>query len=630
MKPYLKPCRSGMLILSILLAAQSWLHAMDKVRVESRIDEAVATFGVDGSGVLVALLDRGIDWKNNDFRNDDGTTRIKYIFDLSDNSGANAPGNHFGIGTIYTEAQINAALQGGADLPTRDAVGHGTTTAGNATGNGRNSTNRKYRGVAPNASIIVVKMTSDGAPAHDNQPAEAAFGSTSLIMTAIDFAVEKAAELHMPIVMLPNVGSNSGPTDGTSQLSRKIDATVGSGKKGLLFVNGPGDEGGGANHASATIQPGTTISLQIEKAQTGNLRFDLWYSIDTAGETGLDFTIKTPSGGTYGPYPSVTSEAQRDTRTAAGIFTYNHNGRDVDFFLSTSQKREVLIDFSGETGIYTLDIKRPDTAANARTFYASLNFANFAQNPKNGFMNYITPGNIWDGATAFNNICPGDYNIRNAWVDIDGFNRSISGQGTIGDIWAGSSVGPTFDGRLGVDICAPGDSLFTVYAPNSYWATFRFNEIQDGNGFYGRANAVSAAAPIVTGIIALMLQANPDLDQIQVRDILRNTARADAFTGTVPNPTWGHGKVDAYEAVHQAMLSKAATRSILLALSGPNPSIKFPTLKGLTYNIDFKNSLGDLSWSPLVTNIAGDGNDVSQPDQTLGVNRTRFYRVSAR
>lgn len=628
MKPYLKPCRSGILILSILLVAPSWSHAMDKVRVEARIDEAVATFGVDGSGVLVALLDRGIDWKNNDFRNDDGTTRIKYIFDLSDNSGANAPGNHFGIGTIYTEAQINAALQGGADLPTRDAVGHGTTTAGNATGNGRNSTNRKYRGVAPNASIIVVKMTSDGAPAHGNQPAEAAFGSTSLIMTAIDFAVEKAAELHMPIVMLPNVGSNSGPTDGTSQLSRKIDATVGSGKKGLLFVNGPGDEGGGANHASATIQPGTTISLQIEKAQTGNLRFDLWYSIDTAGETGLDFTIKTPSGSTYGPYPSVTSEAQRDTRTAAGIFTYNHNGRDVDFFLSTSHKREVLIDFSGETGTYTLDIKRPDTAANARTFYASLNFANFAQNPKNGFMNYITPGNIWDGATAFNNICPGDYNIRNAWVDIDGFNRSTSGQGAIGDIWAGSSVGPTFDGRLGVDVCAPGDSLFTVYAPNSYWATFRFNEIQDGNGFYGRANAVSAAAPIVTGIIALMLQVNPDLDQIQVRDILRETARADAFTGTVPNPTWGHGKVDAYEAVHQAMLSNAA-KSIALELSGPNPSVVFPTSKGLTYKIEYKDAIDAASWSPLITNIAGDGSQASHVDTTLGSNRTRFYRVSA-
>jgi subtilisin family serine protease len=102
---------------------------MDQARIETRVDEAVANFGVTGKGTIIALLDRGIDWRNNDFRNADGSTRIKWIFDLTDDSGANAPGNTFGKGTIYSEAQINAALNGGPALAHRDAVGHGSTTA---------------------------------------------------------------------------------------------------------------------------------------------------------------------------------------------------------------------------------------------------------------------------------------------------------------------------------------------------------------------------------------------------------------------------------------------------------------------------------------------------------------------
>lgn len=627
MRPHFRPALAKLLAIGSLCVHGPLVQALDNVRAEARINEAVDTFGVDGQGVIVALLDRGIDWKNNDFRNSDGTTRIKYIFDLGDNSGANAPGNHFGVGTIYTEAQINAALQGGPDLPTRDAVGHGSTTAGIAAGNGRNSVNLQYRGVAPNASIIAVKITSDGAPAHGNQPAEAAFYSINNVLTGINFVIEKAAELNLPVVMIPNIGSIGGPTDGTSQLARKIDTEFRAGRKGVIFVNGPGDEGGGANRASATVQPGATVSLEIEKARAGNLRFDLWYPIAGTGDTGFEFTIRTPANGNFGPYPPFTAEGFRDTRTTAGVFTYYHNGRDVDFFASTSQQRQVMIDFVGATGTYILDIKLPANAASARSFIATLNFSNFAQNPQNRFKNYNVPGNIWDGAAAFNNICPGDYNIRNTWIDIDGVPRSATGQGALGDIWAGSSIGPTFDGRRGVDVCAPGDSLFTVYAPNSYWATFRFNMIQDGNGFYGRANAVSAAAPIVTGIVALMLEANPNLDQFEVREILRNTARSDTFTGTVPNTTWGHGKVDAYEAVHQAVLARIPSLPVSIGGSDLEPVIRFPTLQGVVHRIVYKNHLSDPEWLPLQTDIPGDGSEWVFNDNTFGSNEERYYRV---
>ena len=110
--------------------------ALDRVRAETGVDKAVAALGVSGEGVIVAILDRGIDWGSNDFRNDDGTTRIAYIFDMCDEAGADDVDNGYGRGTIYTRRQIDRALAAGTTLATQDAVGHGTTTTGIAAGNG--------------------------------------------------------------------------------------------------------------------------------------------------------------------------------------------------------------------------------------------------------------------------------------------------------------------------------------------------------------------------------------------------------------------------------------------------------------------------------------------------------------
>ncbi|MGC2234655.1 MAG: S8 family serine peptidase [Pyrinomonadaceae bacterium] len=539
---------AGFILLAFAVSFALPLRAMNLARAETRTDLAVSTYGVSGQGVIVAILDRGIDWKNNDFRNDDGTTRIKYIFDLTDNSGANAPGNPYGVGTIYTEAQINAALNGGTQLATRDAVGHGTTTSAIAAGNGRNSTKRKYRGIAPNATIIMVKFTTEGAPAHDTQAAEAPFYNPDLLQPAISFVRAKATELSMPAVLLANFGSINGPTDGTSAFSRTIDANFGSGKPGFVFVNGTGDDGGMPNHAGGVIAQGETNSIQIQKVNAGNLRMDLWYG----GSDRFTVSLQTPNGN-FGPYSPPNNGTS--STVSNSTFACYHQGVGQVFYGATNQKREILLDIAGPAGTYTVQLTGTTITGNGR-FDATLNPSNIAGAANNNrFLNNVVAGSIWDGATAQNNIAPNSYNIRNTWVDIDGFNRATQNQGAINDLWRGSSTGPTFDGRLGVDFSAPGDSVFTTYNPTSYFATFRFNLIQDGGGFYGRASAVSAAAPQVTGIIALMLEKNPRLDQIQIRAMLRNSARADAFTGAVPNPNWGYGKVDALNAVRLAAQS---------------------------------------------------------------------------
>jgi minor extracellular serine protease Vpr len=515
---------------------------MDLARKETGVDQAVSEFKVTGKGVLVAIMDRGIDWGNSDFRNPDGTSRIEYIFDLTDDGGAKAAENTYKMGTIYTKNEINEALKKRIQLTTRDAVGHGTTTAGIACGNGQNSPGLKYRGIAPDASLLVVKITG-GAPAHGDQPAEANFYRAERLPVAIDFIRDKSKELGMPCVMCLNIGSQGGPTDGSSELCRKIDATVGPAIPGLIFVTGPGDDGGRANRAGGTIKQDTSVMLKVKKETKTPIRVELWYS-DTDR---LDVSVHTPSG-KFGPYPAPTKDKERQTANEKE-FVFHHNAGNARFYRPENKKREVFVELTGPVGDYAL-VLHGKTVENGR-FDATLGpnppAANLA--PFNRFLNYVAPGSIWDGATAHHNICPGDYVIRTHWKDIDGKSRSQADQGKVGELWTGSSTGPTFDGRPGVDFCVPGDSLFTTYNPRSHWATFRFNLVHDGKGLYGRASAVSAANPFATGVIALMLELDPRLDAVTAKQILQKSARSDQFTGNTPNPSWGYGKLDVQAAL---------------------------------------------------------------------------------
>ncbi len=262
------------IIFTILLLVYTNIFSDDKVRNETRVSKVWSDLNIKGNGVIVAILDRGIDYTHPDFTNDDGTTRILYIFDLTDNSGANSSNNPYEVGTIYDEIQINTALSSGTLLSTRDAVGHGTSTTGLAAGNGRVSEGL-YSGMAPNSKIIMVKTTTEGAPAHDEEPAEAPFYNPDLIQTAITFVKAKAVEANMPVVMLANFGSVGGPMDGTSKLARMIDSEFGSEHPGQIFVSGSSDDGGLDNHAAGTIAQGETIDIKI-KNTTNQLRMDLW------------------------------------------------------------------------------------------------------------------------------------------------------------------------------------------------------------------------------------------------------------------------------------------------------------------------------------------------------------------
>ena len=160
-----------------------------------------------GRDVLVAVIDSGIEYENADFRNADGTTRIRALWDQSLAPGeGRVPPKGYVIGAEYTAGQINEALGQAAledrrrIVPSMDTSGHGTAVAGVAAGNGRNS-NGQYAGVAPKSDLLVVKL---------GNPRQEGFPRTTELMQGIDYVVRKALELRMPVAVNISFGNTYG------------------------------------------------------------------------------------------------------------------------------------------------------------------------------------------------------------------------------------------------------------------------------------------------------------------------------------------------------------------------------------------------------------------------------------
>jgi minor extracellular serine protease Vpr len=526
---------------SILFATASvWsthIAAMDLVRPETRADLAVSTFNVDGSGVTVAILDRGIDWSHPDFIKTNGTTRIKAMLDMSGFNLCSA-GNPAPV--EYSEAQINAALSGGPTLAMRDAVGHGTATAGTAAGSGRALGDLRYRGIAPGADLIIVKLVSEGAPAHGTQAAEPAF--QGCIDSAIDWLKPKLDALGHPAVILINSGTQWGPMDGTSAVSRKIDQTFGANSAGRVVVIPAGDEGNLSNHSGVDFNNAAPSVIHINKTSDTYAVMSGWYS----GARPSEVTVSFADGASLGPIPPGNN------MTSNGITIINYSpGTEFYPWTSNGGDRALYIGVSGHMSTGTVSIRAQTAGSGHFDLYGDVIGPNLT--PVTAMSDHLVAGRLTDYATTTSVIVAGDYVVRTQWTDIDGNPQQITNEGAVGALWLKSSAGPTRNSRtFGIDITAPGQNLFTSVGGNSYWSTFRFNLPPSSLGLYSRFGGTSGSSPIVLGAVALMLQTKPTLTGAEVRRILHSSARSDALTGVVPNLDWGYGKLDVYEAVRQA------------------------------------------------------------------------------
>ncbi len=217
---------------------------------------------LSGKGVLIAVLDSGIDYRLPEFRNPDGSTRIRYLWDQSlqpeemptEKDFVRRPPAGFLLGVEFDSTQINRALAASGQqeqfqlLPSVDTSGHGT--AGIAAGN-----SAAYQGVAQEAELLIVKL---------GLPDESSFPRTTEIMRAVTYTVKKAIEMQMPVVINLSFGNTYGAHDGTSLLERFLDNAAEIGR--TVICVGAGNEGSNGGHLAGNL---LEDSDQISSLDTG-------------------------------------------------------------------------------------------------------------------------------------------------------------------------------------------------------------------------------------------------------------------------------------------------------------------------------------------------------------------------
>ncbi len=250
-----------------------------------------------GKGVLIAIVDSGIDIFHPDFISEDGNSRIVGLWDQSGNG--SPPDGYYG-GAYYDWDTINEAVQRGREegkslIPSVDASGHGTHVAGIAAGNGRASGGR-LKGVAAGADLLIVKL---------GVPGESDFPRTTQVMTGIDFAVRYALERNYPLVINLSFGNSYGAHDGSTLLEEYINQITGLGR--ITVVTGMGNQGVGEKHTGGNVETGreSEISFLIGPGEQ-SLGLQIWKNYADV----IHFYLLHPSGTRLGPfyYGSGTTE----------------------------------------------------------------------------------------------------------------------------------------------------------------------------------------------------------------------------------------------------------------------------------------------------------------------------------
>lgn len=255
-----------------------------------------------GTGVKVAVIDTGIDYLNEEFMDEDGNTRIDYIWDQSaENSTAQIDGFNIFFGAVYNSEQIQQAIdlyrQGGdpySIVPVKDEIGHGTKTSGLIGARGKNP---NIRGVVPDCRFIVIKLAEELAfrkiyQVNINEP----IYNVASIFAALRVISNYALTIRDPIVVYLPLGSSLGNHKGATLLERYINSLALL--NGFTIVTVTGNERNTRRHASGTLRPEDpikTIDLDVAPGQ-GTLIVDIW--VDLPNVVSID--IISPSGDNTG------------------------------------------------------------------------------------------------------------------------------------------------------------------------------------------------------------------------------------------------------------------------------------------------------------------------------------------
>lgn len=454
-----------------------------------------------GKGTLIGIVDSGIDYENAEFRNEDGTTRIVSLWDQSVNG---RPPAGYLAGTEYTREQIDAALATEDKevrrqmVKTSDVSGHGTAVAGIAAGNGRGSEGRRFRGAAPEAELIIVKMEA---------PREGGFPRTTELMRGVDYIVRKAVELRRPVAINISFGNTYGSHDGTSLVERFLNDIADMWKNVICI--GSGNEGASAGHVSGKVrrQISETVELAVQQREPA-LSIQIWKSyVDEMG-----VSVISPSGRQAGPFYEFLG-AQRYILGDTELLIYYGEPKPYsvkqEIYLSLLPGKQYI-----ESGVWKI-VLTPGRIVDGE--YQMWLPTQTSLNMGTAFLQPNSMSTLTIPSTASLAVTVAAYDARTfSYAD-------FSGRGPAG-MYEGENV-------LKPDIAAPGVRV-TAPVPGGGYQSF---------------SGTSFAAPFVTGSAALLMEwgivrgNDPYLYGEKVKAYLRKGAKQLAGYERWPNALLGYG-----------------------------------------------------------------------------------------
>lgn len=445
-----------------------------------------------GNGVLIAVIDSGIDYAHPDFRNDDGSTRIVELWDQT-------------LGTFFDSETINEALAQPTEadryriVPSRDVSGHGTHVAGICAGNGRASDGQN-RGVAPESPLLIIKLGA----ADTN-----GFPHTTELMRAVDYSLRKAFSLQMPVAVNISFGSNYGSHDGTSLLETYLNDVSSYWKS--VIVTGAGNEGNSRTHVSGSFLQSSTgayppqvVQFSVGEYETG-LNIQIWKSYSDRA----DYALRHPNGSVVGPFQEIPGSLQFTIGGTKLLVYYGEPG-------PYSASQEIYLDFIPrenyiDAGIWEI-ILTPKTVVSGR------------------FDLWMPGQSVLNARTGFL------YPTENTTLTIPSTAAKVLSVGAYDS--ASSSYAP-FSGRgytretdqVKPDLAAPGVDILSAAS----------------GGGYTVKSGTSMAVPFVTGAAALLMEwgivrgNDPFLYGEKIKAYLIRGAKQLPAIRNYPNPLIGWG-----------------------------------------------------------------------------------------
>jgi minor extracellular serine protease Vpr len=575
---------------------------MDSARRETKADVLQAGNGnlpkqYKGKNVIIGMIDTEFDIHHPDFLGSTGKTRFIALWDQSDST--DTLHNGFSYGTMKSGDALNSDTTLGLD-----GDFHGTLMTSYASGS---DTTTPYYGMAPEASIIGVKYTGTYIE--------------SDVINGLKWMFGIADSLGLPCVVSMSIGIATGPHDGTSLVDRVIDSVTS--KAGHIVVGAIGNDGIKKSHISFALNGTDTMGTWVDAAVDSSSGVRAISYTDIWGDSGatlsaLVYVLDKRTLAYKKSSRTVSTQTTKTSLTGIDEILWNDtidNKTDTVAFYSLTEKSSPL---NGKSHItlamvatnsnLLLGMRLSTPRGKSSTVHAwNIEKLAFSSESIDGFYEGDSASTLNEiGGTAKNIITVGAYCSKWQIPLYDGtfYSKGLTIDTTWGKICNFSGTGPTVDGRIRPDVCAPGDMVVGAMSRRAAddGRIVIWPDTTSTYGRYIRGVGTSVSAPIVAGAIALMFEANPTLTCNEAKQYIRESAYQDDYTGTIDSVDnkWGAGKLDIYGAMAK-MLGIEETVSKTSATTKKQLTMRISHINNRTI-IFFNN---DRAAKVLLYNVAG-------------------------